>query len=52
MVSTDQLPALVFVLTVYLALTVALFIALYWVVRLAVRHAAEDTDRRRANQQR
>ncbi|GAA3755866.1 hypothetical protein GCM10022225_46070 [Plantactinospora mayteni] len=52
MVSADQIPALLFVLTVYLALAVVMLVALYWVVRLAVRHAIEDADRRRQVSQR
>ncbi|MFY1673357.1 hypothetical protein ACN27G_25895 [Plantactinospora sp. WMMB334] len=52
MFSTGQLPTLIFALTLYLAVTVVLFGALYWVVRLAVRHAIEDADRRRASQRR
>ncbi|WP_159079483.1 MULTISPECIES: hypothetical protein [unclassified Plantactinospora] len=50
--SSGQIPELLFVLTVYLALTVVMFGALYWVIRLAVRHAIEDADRRRASQRR
>ncbi|MDW5324662.1 hypothetical protein [Plantactinospora sp. KLBMP9567] len=48
--ASDQIPELVFVLTVYVALSAVMLALLYWVVRLAVRHAIEDADRRRANQ--
>ncbi|MDG4789993.1 hypothetical protein O7626_29415 [Micromonospora sp. WMMD1102] len=50
MASADQIPALLFVLTVYLALSAVGLGVLYWVVRLAVRHAIEDADRRRSAQ--
>ncbi|MGX7676469.1 hypothetical protein [Plantactinospora sp. DSM 117369] len=41
-----------FVLTVYVALSAVMRALLYWVVRLAVRHAIEDADRRRQVSQR
>ncbi|MBE1485354.1 hypothetical protein [Plantactinospora soyae] len=52
MVSTGQLPELVFSLSLSLAFAVLTFGALYWVIRLAVRHAIEDADRRRTGQRR
>ncbi|MEQ4306274.1 hypothetical protein ABNF97_33670 [Plantactinospora sp. B6F1] len=50
--ASDQIPELVLLLTVYVALSAVTLALLYWVVRLAVRHAIEDADRRRQASQR
>ncbi|MBF9135456.1 hypothetical protein I0C86_42140 [Plantactinospora sp. S1510] len=52
MISTGQLPELVFTLALSVALAAMTLGVLYWVIRLAVRHAIEDADRRRTSQRR
>ncbi|MFC6019821.1 hypothetical protein ACFP2T_26895 [Plantactinospora solaniradicis] len=52
MVSTGQLPELVFSLVLSVALAAITLVGLYWVIRVAVRHAIEDADRRRTGQRR
>jgi hypothetical protein len=48
MVSSGQLPELIFSLALSLALSVGAFGVLYWVIRLAVRHALMDVERRQS----
>lgn len=50
MVSGDQQPELMFGFAIYLALFAVVLATLYCAVRLAVRHAIEDADRRRAGE--
>jgi hypothetical protein len=45
---TDQIPQLLFTLALALLLGALILLALYWVIRTAVRDAIEDADRRRA----
>ncbi|MFD1319925.1 hypothetical protein [Micromonospora sonneratiae] len=52
MTSGSTFPALFFSFAVTCALSAIMFGVLYWVVRLAVRHAIEDADRRRASEHR